>query len=167
MKGVAQDINSRLKVDGLCRAFPERVTKLIEAEGDRISPYSAFLRTKCTGKVGISFGALCLIMRCKVVGQSLKRPQGEKLKKQREAEEKRQLAVLCTPENKKPQKNKIFLLAFGYCKMQGTWTKLQKTSGEQAFGRQRSCRGTSVSPNTKSNSQHKTMPSQSQPFIMK
>ena len=86
MKGVAQDINSRLKVHGLCRAFPKRVTKLIEAEGDRISPYSAFLRTKCTGEIGISLGALCLIMRCKVVGQSFKRPQGEKLKKQREAE---------------------------------------------------------------------------------
>ena len=87
MKGVAQDINSRLKVDGLCRAFPKRVTNLIEAEGDRISPYSAFLGTKCTGEIGISLGALCLIMRCKVVGQSFKRPQGEKLKKQREAEE--------------------------------------------------------------------------------
>ena len=39
--------------------------------------------------------------------------------------------------------------------------------GEQDFaGRQRSWRGTSASPNTKSNSQHKTMPSQSQPFIL-
>ena len=51
MKGVAQDINSRLKVHGLCRAFPKRVTKLIEAEGDRISTYSAFLKTKRTGKI--------------------------------------------------------------------------------------------------------------------
>ena len=78
-------------------------------------------------------------MRCKVMGQSFKRPQGEKLKKQREAEETEKATIsILHFENKKPQKNKIFLLAFGYCKMQGTWTKLQKTSGEQAFGRQRS-----------------------------
>ena len=42
--------------------------------------------------------------------------------------------------------------------------------GEQdSAGRQRDFagRGTSVSPKTKSNSTHKTMPSQSQPFMMK
>ena len=57
MKGIAQDINSRLDVDGLCRGFPKRVAKVIEAEGDRISQYSTHLKTKtarlkthCKGK---------------------------------------------------------------------------------------------------------------------
>ena len=45
MKGIAQDINSRLNVDGLCRDFPKRVAKVKEAEGDRISQYSALLKT--------------------------------------------------------------------------------------------------------------------------
>ena len=76
MKGVAQDINSRLKVDALCRAFPKRVAMVIEEEGDRISKYSAYLRTKCKGKAKFSFELPYLIMRCKVVGQSLRRPQG-------------------------------------------------------------------------------------------
>ena len=41
LKRIAQDINKRHKVDNLCRGFPKRVELLIEAEGDRISTYSA------------------------------------------------------------------------------------------------------------------------------
>ena len=41
MKGIAQDINNRLNVEGLCRALPKRVAQVIEAKGDRISQYSA------------------------------------------------------------------------------------------------------------------------------
>jgi len=50
MKGVAQDINSRLNVDGLCRDFPKRAAKVKEAQGDRISKYSEFLIMQCKGK---------------------------------------------------------------------------------------------------------------------
>ena len=42
MKGIAQDINNRLNVDGLCRDLPKRVGQVVEAEGDRISKYSAY-----------------------------------------------------------------------------------------------------------------------------
>jgi len=37
LKGIAQDINETLNVEGLCRAFPQRVRKLLERDGDRIS----------------------------------------------------------------------------------------------------------------------------------
>ena len=46
MQRIAKDINSRLKVDELCRAFPKRVAEVVEAESDRIKQYSAHLRTK-------------------------------------------------------------------------------------------------------------------------
>ena len=41
MKGIALDINTRYKVDNLCRQLPQRVEQLLEAEGDRINKYSA------------------------------------------------------------------------------------------------------------------------------
>jgi hypothetical protein len=37
LKGIAQDINETLNVEGLCRAFPQRLRKLVERDGDRIS----------------------------------------------------------------------------------------------------------------------------------
>ena len=37
MKDIVQEINDTLNVDGLCRAFKERVNKLVERGGDRIS----------------------------------------------------------------------------------------------------------------------------------
>ena len=47
---ITVDINSRHDVDGLCKEFPDRVAQVIEAEGDRISKYSAHLKTKYKGK---------------------------------------------------------------------------------------------------------------------
>ena len=55
MKGIAQDINNRLNVEGLCRALPKRVAKVIEAKGDRISQYSAQLKSKSEGKAKFLF----------------------------------------------------------------------------------------------------------------
>ena len=43
MRGIAQDINSRLDVDGLCRALPKRLAQLKANTGDRINQYSAYL----------------------------------------------------------------------------------------------------------------------------
>ena len=37
LKGVVQEINDTLNVDGLCRAFKQRVQKLVDRDGDRIS----------------------------------------------------------------------------------------------------------------------------------
>ena len=37
LKGVVQDISDTLNVDGLCRAFIQRVQKLVDRDGDRIS----------------------------------------------------------------------------------------------------------------------------------
>ena len=37
LKGIAQDINETLNVEGLCRAFPQRLRKLVDRDGDRIS----------------------------------------------------------------------------------------------------------------------------------
>ena len=37
LKGVVQEINDTLNVDGLCRAFRQRVQKLVDRDGDRIS----------------------------------------------------------------------------------------------------------------------------------
>ena len=37
LKGMAQDINQTFNVEGLCRAFPQRLRKLVERDGDRIS----------------------------------------------------------------------------------------------------------------------------------
>ena len=37
MKSVAQEINDTLNVEGLCRAFKQRVQKLVDRGGDRIS----------------------------------------------------------------------------------------------------------------------------------
>ena len=37
LKGVVQEINDTLNVEGLCRAFKQRVQKLVDREGDRIS----------------------------------------------------------------------------------------------------------------------------------
>ena len=36
MRAVCQDINDSCDVEGLCRKFPERVQKVVDAEGDRI-----------------------------------------------------------------------------------------------------------------------------------
>ena len=36
LKAVVQDINDRLDVEGLCRDLPERIQKLVDAEGGRI-----------------------------------------------------------------------------------------------------------------------------------
>ena len=36
MKGIVQEINDTLDVEGLCRAFPKRLQKLVDAKGDRI-----------------------------------------------------------------------------------------------------------------------------------
>ena len=37
LRGIAQEINNTLDVDGLCRAFPARIAKLIERGGGRIN----------------------------------------------------------------------------------------------------------------------------------
>ena len=37
LKGVVQEINDTLNVEGLCRAFKQRVQKLVDRDGDRIS----------------------------------------------------------------------------------------------------------------------------------
>ena len=37
LRGIVQDINDTLNVDGLCRALPARIAKLIEREGGRIN----------------------------------------------------------------------------------------------------------------------------------
>ena len=37
LKGVVQEINDTLNVEGLCRAFKQRVQKLVDRVGDRIS----------------------------------------------------------------------------------------------------------------------------------
>ena len=37
LKGVVQEINDTLNVEGLCRAFKQRVQKLVVRDGDRIS----------------------------------------------------------------------------------------------------------------------------------
>ena len=37
LKSVVQEINDTLNVEGLCRAFKQRVQKLVDREGDRIS----------------------------------------------------------------------------------------------------------------------------------
>ena len=37
LKGIVQEINDTLDVDGLCRALPKRLQALVDAEGDRIS----------------------------------------------------------------------------------------------------------------------------------
>ena len=37
LKSIVQDINDTLNVDGLCRAFPQRIQKLVDRKGDRIS----------------------------------------------------------------------------------------------------------------------------------
>ena len=42
MRDICLDINKRLNVEGLCRALPKRLKRLVDAEGDRISTkYSA------------------------------------------------------------------------------------------------------------------------------
>ena len=38
LKGIVQEINDTLDVEGLCRAFPKRVQGVCDAEGDRIKP---------------------------------------------------------------------------------------------------------------------------------
>ena len=50
MQGIARDINSKLKVENLCRALPKRLRQLKEERGDRINQYSACLRTKLRKK---------------------------------------------------------------------------------------------------------------------
>ena len=37
LKSVVEDINQTLNVEGLCRAFKQRVQKLVDREGDRIT----------------------------------------------------------------------------------------------------------------------------------
>ena len=37
LKGVVLEINNNLNVEGLCRAFKQRVQKLVDRGGDRIS----------------------------------------------------------------------------------------------------------------------------------
>ena len=37
LKGIVQEINETLNVDGLCRAFKQRVHKLVDRDGDRIT----------------------------------------------------------------------------------------------------------------------------------
>ena len=34
---IVQDINDTLNVEGLCRAFPQRLQKLVDRDGHRIS----------------------------------------------------------------------------------------------------------------------------------
>ena len=37
LKGIVKEINETLNVEGLCRAFKQRVQKLVVRDGDRIS----------------------------------------------------------------------------------------------------------------------------------
>ena len=37
LKGIVQDINDKLDVDGLCRALPRRLQNIVDAEGGRIN----------------------------------------------------------------------------------------------------------------------------------
>ena len=37
MRNIVQEINDTLNVEGLCRALPKRIQKLVDAEGDRIT----------------------------------------------------------------------------------------------------------------------------------
>ena len=37
LKGIVQEINDTLNVEGLCRAFKQRVQKLVDRDGDRLS----------------------------------------------------------------------------------------------------------------------------------
>ena len=37
MRTIVQEINDTLNVDGLCRALPKRIQKLVDAGGDRIT----------------------------------------------------------------------------------------------------------------------------------
>ena len=37
MKGLVRQMNDSLNVDGLCRSFKQRVQKVVERDGDRIS----------------------------------------------------------------------------------------------------------------------------------
>ena len=37
LKEIVQEINDTLNVEGLCRAFKQRVQKLLDRDGDRIS----------------------------------------------------------------------------------------------------------------------------------
>ena len=37
LKGIVKEINETLNVEGLCRAFKQRVQKLVDRDGDRIS----------------------------------------------------------------------------------------------------------------------------------
>ena len=83
MEGIAVDINKRHKVDNLCRALPKRVQKLLEAEGDRISKYSAHHHTTTAPKLEIGLPT-CLVcvrvcgMKCKVVGPKPQEKPGQK-----------------------------------------------------------------------------------------
>ena len=36
LPAIVQEINDTLDVEGLCRAFPKRLQKLVDAKGDRI-----------------------------------------------------------------------------------------------------------------------------------
>ena len=36
LKGVVQEINDTLDVEGLCRGMPKRLQELVDTEGDRI-----------------------------------------------------------------------------------------------------------------------------------
>ena len=38
LRGICQHVNANYDVDGLCRKFPERLQKVVDAEGDRIKP---------------------------------------------------------------------------------------------------------------------------------
>ena len=56
MKGIALDINKRHDVDNLCRELPQLVEKQIEAEGDRISMYSAHHHITKSLELGLLLG---------------------------------------------------------------------------------------------------------------
>ena len=56
MKMIARDINNRHKVDNLCKALPRRVGLLLEAEGDRISKYSAHHHRTKIFELSLLFG---------------------------------------------------------------------------------------------------------------
>ena len=47
LKGIVQDINDTLNVEGLCRAFPQRLQKLVDRDGDRISHGAWLLAAVC------------------------------------------------------------------------------------------------------------------------
>ena len=36
LKGIVQEIKDTLNVEGLCRAFPQRLQKLVDRDGDRL-----------------------------------------------------------------------------------------------------------------------------------